>query len=193
MLVPSARVARARGDRNRRAPSAAAQAQQKTLYLDRLTIGGAPDDGIAIWRPYEGPRSRFFAQNGLGFTLNPLRLNSVAPGAGTTSSRRYTKAPVSSQLIDYTTFGAEVGGRATFMVTLPFALYQSGSDPAPAGVTGVGNLEPFALMDLRLDIRGLVYRSDDKRWLFGAGMAFFIPTGAQYSYGGDGSRTPRST
>jgi OOP family OmpA-OmpF porin len=163
-----------------------ARAQQKTFYLDRLTIAGAPDDGIAIWRPYEAPRSRYFAQMGIGFTLNPLRLRTVAP-PGNSVLRRYTNAPVSTQLIDYTTVGAEVGGRATFLLTLPFALYQSGSDPSPVNVKGVGNLEPFALMDLRLDVRGMIYRTDDKRWLFGAGMSFFIPTGAQYSYGGDGS------
>jgi outer membrane protein OmpA-like peptidoglycan-associated protein len=164
-----------------------ARAQQKTLYLDRLQVGGAPDDGIAIWRPYEYPRTRFFAQTGLGFSLNPLRIKTITPADLTTSQRRYTNAPVSSQLISYTTVGTEVGGRAAFLLTLPFALYQSGSNPAPAGVTGVGNMEPFALMDMRLDFRGLVYRTDDKRWLFGAGMSFFIPTGSQFSYGGDGA------
>jgi outer membrane protein OmpA-like peptidoglycan-associated protein len=165
----------------------AAHAQQKTLYLDRLTIAGAPDDGIAVWRPYESPRSRFFAQMALGFTLNPLRLRTIAQEAGNSALRRYSSAPVSTQLIDYATVGAEVGGRATFLLTLPFALYESGSDPSPAGVKGVGNLEPFALMDARLDFRGLVYRTDDKKWLFGAGISFFIPIGAQFSYGGDGS------
>src|SRR5690349_16668044 len=98
-----------------------ARAQQKTLYLDRLTVGGAPDDGIAIWRPYEAPRSRFFAQTGLGFTLNPLRIRTITPPGGSTAQRRYTNAPVSSQFINYTTVGAEVAGRATFLVTLPFS------------------------------------------------------------------------
>jgi len=116
-----------------------ARAQQKTFYLDRLVVAGAPDDGIAIWRPYEAPRSRFFAQMGLGFTLNPLRIRTVAQEAGNSALRRYTKAPVSTQLIDYATVGAEVGGRATFLLTMPFALYQSGSDPAPVGVVGGGD------------------------------------------------------
>src|SRR5262249_5585929 len=70
--------------------------------------------------------------------------------------------------------------------TLPFALYQSGSDPTPAGVNGSGNLEPFALFDLRLDLRGVVYRTDDKKWQFGAGLSVYAPTGSQFSYGGDG-------
>ena len=66
-------------------------------------------------------------------------------------------------------------------------MYQGGSDPAPAKIQGAGNLEAVALMDMRLDIRGLVYRSDDKNWLLGAGISFYLPTGSQYSYGGDGA------
>ncbi|HKQ67797.1 MAG TPA: OmpA family protein [Polyangiaceae bacterium] len=163
--------------------SRAAHAQQKTLYLDRLTIGGAPDDGIAIWRPYQSPKTRFFAQMALGFTASPLRIRTVAPAP----PRSYSKSPVSSQLIDYVSAGVEIGGRAAILATFPFALYQSGSDPTVAGVRGVGNLEPFAAMDMRLDFRGLVFRTDDRRWLFGAGISFFIPTGSQFNYGGDGA------
>jgi outer membrane protein OmpA-like peptidoglycan-associated protein len=162
-----------------------ARAQQKTFYLDRLTVGGAPDDGIAIWRPYEAPKTRLFAQMGLGLTLRPLRITTVSFD-NNPRLRDYNNAVVGTQFIDYATVGAEVGGRAAFLVTLPFALFQSGSDPAPVGIRGIGDLQPFALMDMRLDIRGLVYRTDDKKWLFGAGMSFFVPTGSRFSYGGDG-------
>src|SRR4051812_17335659 len=148
--------------------SARAEAQQKTLYLDRLTVGGAPDDGIAIWRPYEAPKTRVFGQMGLGLTLRPLRITTVATD-NNPRLRNNSNAVVGTQLIDYTTVGMEVAGRAAFLVTLPFTLFQSGTDPAPVGVRGVGDLQPFALMDTRLDVRGTVYRTDDKKWLFGAG------------------------
>ena len=59
--------------------SKSAEAQQKTMYLDRITMAGAPDDGIAVWRPYMAPRSRFFGQMALGFALNPLRLRTISP------------------------------------------------------------------------------------------------------------------
>ena len=40
------------------------------------------------------------------------------------------------KVTDYMTVGAEIGGRATLSVTLPFTLFQSGHDPAPVGVRG---------------------------------------------------------
>jgi OmpA-OmpF porin, OOP family len=166
--------------------SSRAGAQQKTLYLDRLTVGGAPDDGIALWRPYESPKTRVFAQMGLGLTLRPLRVTTVSPD-NNPRLRNFNDAVVGSQFINYATVGAEVSGRFAFLVTLPFTLFQSGTDPAPIGVRGVGDLQPFALMDTRLDARGTVYRAPDKSWVLGAGMSFYVPTGSRFSYGGDGA------
>src|SRR5262249_54234432 len=154
--------------------------------LDRLTVGGAPDDGIAIWRPYESPKSRIFAQMGLGLTLRPLRISTVSPD-NNPALRNYSNAVVASQFIDYASLGMEVGGRFTIAVTLPFALFQSGSDPAVVGIRGVGDLQPFALLDARVDARGTIYRSDDKKWLIGAGLSFYLPSGSRFSYGGDGA------
>src|SRR5262245_38866480 len=49
-------------------------AQQKSFYLDRLYMAGQPDDAIAMWRPHMGKETRFFGQFGLGFALNPFRI-----------------------------------------------------------------------------------------------------------------------
>jgi outer membrane protein OmpA-like peptidoglycan-associated protein len=163
-----------------------ASAQQKTVYLDRLTMGGAPDDGIAIWRPYASDKTRLFAQMGLGLTFSPLLLRTIAKD-NNPALQTYSDSPVSVQLIDYATVGAELGSRATFVANLPFILYQNGSDPSPAGVRGVGTLQSPSLMDVRLDARAILYKADDKSWRLGAGMSFFIPSGARFSYGGDGS------
>ncbi len=162
-----------------------ASAQQKTLYLDRLTMAGAPDDGIAVWRPYTSQKTRFFAQMGLGLTFSPLLLRTISRD-NNPQLQTYNNSPVSSQLIDYATVGAELAARVTFIVNLPVILYQSGSDPSPAGVRGVGTMQRPALMDARLDLRGLLYEADDKKTRLGGGMSFYAPTGAQYSYGGDG-------
>jgi outer membrane protein OmpA-like peptidoglycan-associated protein len=164
----------------------AASAQQKTLYLDRLTMAGAPDDGFAVWRPFTSPKTRLFAQMGLGLTFSPLLLRTIAKD-NHPALQNYSKSPVSPQLIDYATVGVEVAGRATFVANLPVILYQDGSDPTPAGVRGVGTLQSPALMDARLDVRALLYRADDKGWLLAGGMSFYVPTGAAFSYGGDGS------
>lgn len=162
-----------------------ASAQQKTLYLDRLTMAGAPDDGFAVWRPYTSVHTRFFAQMGLGLTFSPLLLRTIAKD-NNPALQTYTNSPVSSQLIDYATAGAELGGRATFIANLPLILYQNGSDPSPANIRGVGTVQSPALMDVRLDARALLYQADDKQWLFAAGMSFYVPSGAAFSYGGDG-------
>ena len=164
----------------------AASAQQKTLYLDRLTMAGAPDDGFAVWRPYTSVRTRLFAQMGLGLTFSPLLLRTISRD-NNPELENYSKSPVSHQLIDYATVGAEIGSRATFVANLPIILYQSGSNPSPAGVRGVGTLASPSLMDVRLDVRGLLYKGDDNGWLLGAGMSFYVPSGARFSYGGDGS------
>ena len=163
-----------------------AGAQQKTLYLDRLTMGGAPDDGFAVWRPHTSARTRFFAQMGLGLTFSPLLLRTVAKD-NNPALQTYSKSPVSHQLIDYATVGAELGARATFVANLPLILYQSGSDPTPANVRGVGTVQSPVLMDARLDARALLYQADDKGWLLAGGMSFYVPSGAAFSYGGDGS------
>src|SRR5687768_7798797 len=51
-----------------------AEAQDKTFYLDRLQIAGAPDDAIALWRPQMSEKTRFYGQFALGFAMNPLRV-----------------------------------------------------------------------------------------------------------------------
>jgi len=46
-----------------------ARAQATTFSLDRLRIGGAPDDGIAVWRPEMGDdkKARLYGQLDFGF------------------------------------------------------------------------------------------------------------------------------
>jgi outer membrane protein OmpA-like peptidoglycan-associated protein len=163
----------------------AVRAQQKTFYLDRLTMSGAPDDGFAVWRPYTSQHTRLFAQMGLGLTFSPLLLRTITKDDNPALAT-FSKSPVSIQFIDYATVGAEIGSRATFVANLPVILYQDGSNPSPAGVRGVGSVEKPVLMDVRLDARALLYQADDKQTRLGAGMSFYVPTGAAYSYGGDG-------
>jgi outer membrane protein OmpA-like peptidoglycan-associated protein len=162
----------------------AAQAQQNTFYLDRLTVGGAPEDGIAVWRPVTAPKSRFFAQMGLGLSIDPLLMRTVAPNPNII--RTYNKAPVGAQVIDYMTVGAELADRVQFLATLPVALFETGSNPTPGGVRWSGDLQTVALQDLRLDVRMPFYRSETRRLLLGGGISIYAPTGSVYSYGGDG-------
>ena len=162
----------------------AANAQDKTFYLDRLQIGGAPGDGLAVWRPDIG-QTRIYGQFGLGFSLNPLRIDNHVDNlekAGTLQG-----PPVANQLAAYVTAGAEILERGAVQVTLPLAIYQSGN---PTGNTAVGlnqnvNMQAFAPMDLRLDGRFIVFRTEDKSFKLGLRASAFLPTGDEFSFGGD--------
>src|SRR5436190_16982585 len=60
-----------------------ARAQNKTFYLDRLFMAGAPDDAIGVWRPQMGENTRFFGQLGFGFAYQPFRVaNEVSSAHG---------------------------------------------------------------------------------------------------------------
>ena len=163
---------------------AVVRAQDKTFYLDRLQIAGAPADGLAIWRPEIG-QTRLYGQFGLGFSLNPLRVDNHVDNID--KAERLAGPPVANQLGAYLTAGAEILERGAVQVTLPLALYQSGN---PTGNNAVGlnqnvNMQAFAPMDLRLDGRVVVFRTEDKSFKLGLRASAFLPTGDEFSFGGD--------
>src|SRR5262245_48146489 len=99
---------------------ASALAQDKTFYLDRLYMGGAPDDTIALWRPQMHPKTRFYGQFGLGFALNPFRIeNHVDDDNVAASLGQVSGAPISSQLITYMDVGTEILDRFAIQYQLP--------------------------------------------------------------------------
>ena len=107
------------------APSVAS-AQQTTFYLDRLQMAGAPDDGIGIWRPQMGDKTRFYGQLGLGYSLNPLRVENYIDKIDQSAIvEKQNGAPVSSQLTTYVNAGGEIINRFSFQVSFPLAGYQS--------------------------------------------------------------------
>ncbi|MFT3769916.1 MAG: OmpA family protein [Minicystis sp.] len=159
------------------AAPAVARAQTASLYLDRLFMAGAPDDGIGIWRPQMGEKTRFFGQLGFGFGLEPFR-----------NENQYSKitppvpgAPVRYQLITYADVGVEILDRFAFQVELPAILFQGGNTSAESPDT------PASLMDLRLDARAIVFRNDARSFKLGAEASVWIPTGNRFSYGSDGA------
>jgi len=168
-------------------PAAAARAQAPTFYLDRLMMAGAPDDGIAVWRPQMGEKTRFFGQLGMGFSLNPLRADNHFDDLNKSD---FLKAPVSAQFITYLNAGVEVLDRVSVQASFPIALYQAGNpttNPAE-GVTGQAvDLQPVAPMDMRLDARVIVFRTEPRNFKLGLGASLFVPTGNKFSFGGERS------
>jgi OmpA-OmpF porin, OOP family len=165
--------------------SKGAAAQEKTFYLDRLFMAGAPDDAIGTWRPQMGEATRFYGQLGFGFAYEPFRVENELKD----STKRYLLGqPVKLQVITYADVGVEIRDRFAFQIQLPAILGQAGSttNSVAAGAKSAISLEPAALMDLRLDARGIIFRTDDRAFKLGAEAAVWVPTGNANSYGSDG-------
>lgn len=163
--------------------SAEASAQERTFYLDRAQISGAPDDGFMVWRPFMSERTRLYGMAALGYSHRPLRAETVADDAQTANR---LEDPIRGQLITYLSVGTEIASRFGLNVSLPVATYQfTGSDPQVAGVGGGFDVSPVALHDLRLDARVKAHESDDRKFRLGLGGAAWVPTGHPESFTGD--------
>ncbi|HQF23884.1 MAG TPA: hypothetical protein PL065_10520, partial [Polyangiaceae bacterium] len=166
-----------------------AHAQQRTFYLDRLQIGGSPEDGFALWRPRMKQETVFFGQMALGWQHRPLR------GATATYSERlanHTPNPVQNQFTTYLTAGLELMQRASFAVSLPVVVYEHGSSPCPrtAGAncqsTDVNSTIPS---DTRLDLRFIAYRSANQKFHLGTALSMWVPSGDNISFTTDDQTT----
>ncbi len=168
-----------------------AAAQKSTFYLDRLQIGGEPNDGIAVWRPRMNERTVFFGQFALGYSLHPLRGDTAAPlGARSPSD---LPNPVAHQLTTYLTAGIEILERVSLSVTEPVVLYQAASGGAPlcaaAGVSNCQSTSPHAATasDVRVDARVIMYRNDPRTFHFAMYGSLYPAAGTLTSFGTDGS------
>ncbi len=160
---------------------AVADAQQDKFYLDRLQIGGAPDDTFALWRPQMGEKTRFFGQLAVGFAFRPLRTEDVIADPAARATTKVT-TPVNEQLSVYLNAGVEILDRFSLQVGLPITAYEHGDT-----VTSVGPQDAGAVNDMRLDSRFILFRTTDRFFKLGLDTSLFFPTGNRGSYGSDGS------
>jgi outer membrane protein OmpA-like peptidoglycan-associated protein len=171
-----------------------AEAQQNTFKLDRLEVPGAPEDGMTLFRPVTNQRTIFFGQLGVGYQLNPLRMSSVTSDPGTL--QRSAHALINNQLDVYGNAGFELFDRATIGLAFPWYPIQSGENavttlaggvPAPGTEkTTVEHTGGPSAGDIRLDLRGVILRSEDRKSALGASINVFFPTGSTDRFGGDG-------
>lgn len=166
----------------------AADAQTTTLYLDRLQIGGAPEDAIGLWRPYWNPKTRFFGQFGAGFALNPFRIENHRDSPDVAAIlNRDSGPPVRAQILGYANVGTEILDRLSLQVGLPFIFFQTGNRTSVPDAPGNSvSMEPAAVMDLRLDARVKVFQSSSRNFALGLQGAVWIATGDKLSFAGDG-------
>jgi outer membrane protein OmpA-like peptidoglycan-associated protein len=174
------------------ATPAAAFGQAQTFYVDRLFMAGAPDDGIGVWRPQMGEKTRFFGQLGLGFAYDPFRFeNEVSDPTQRAYLASKSGPPLQYQLITYADLGMEFLDRFSVQVELPAAIYQNGNPTgdttghAPEAMT-IATPDHAGLMDLRLDARVVIWRNETRTFKLGAEAGVWIPTGNRYSYTSDG-------
>ncbi len=169
------------------APSAA-RAQERTFYLDRLRMAGAPDDGIGVWRPHMGEKTRIFGQLGLGVSVHPLRNDNYVDDLAI-EEQLDGDGPVTSQLITYLSGGVEILGRGALQASFPIVVFQDGNEtchPDPSlGLNQCVNRRTANPMDLRLEARLVALELDERRFRLGLTAAVFAPIGNNYSFGGD--------
>ena len=112
-----------------------ARAQQDTFHLDRLEVPGAPDDGMVLFRPQTQQETTFYAQLGLGYSLNPLHTGDVTNNS---TVLKLSSNPITNQVSTYLSAGMEFFDRLTIGFTLPVAWIQTGNQ-LQAGNNGVLN------------------------------------------------------
>jgi outer membrane protein OmpA-like peptidoglycan-associated protein len=171
-----------------------AQAQQQTFHLDRLEVPGAPDDGVALFRPVTHEGTIFYAQLGLGLAINPLRTKDITNDGSTLQASRTNV--ISDQFSTYMSAGFEFFNRLTVGATLPVAWIESGNQPtSPGPILGAGaattnfSTSGPAAGDMRLDARYVAYRSPEGDKSLGVQLSVRVPTGngSSDNFGGDGA------
>ncbi len=170
--------------------SSPAAAQQNTFHLDRLEVPGAPDDGLALFRPVTQPHAIVYGQLGLGYSLDPLRMSAISPNVA--ASPNYA---VTGQFTSYASAGFEFFDALTLGLTMPVTWWEDGNQMAPGGGLFGGAAQTAystsgpAAGDLRIDGRYVFWRNADRSLAFGAQLSVFVPTGqgSSTNFGGDGS------
>lgn len=171
-----------------------AEAQQKTFHLDRLEVPGAPDDGIALFRPATEQRNIVFGQVGIAYSLRPLRTKNVTTVDSLLRSSR--SSIIQDQFAIYGNAGFQLLDRVTLALAFPWYPVQTGGNPnyQPGNIQGTGQSQTTFVStdgpsagDVRIDLRGTLWRSDDRRTAFGAQVNVFAPAGTTTNFGGDGS------
>ncbi|MBL9024652.1 MAG: OmpA family protein [Myxococcales bacterium] len=168
-----------------------ASAQDTTFSLDRLRLGGAPDDGMGLWRPALSEKPRFYGQFMLGYSHNPFRIeNHIQDDAQADRMEAVSGAPVRGQLTGYFDVGFEVWQRLGLQVMFPATFFQTGNPTFAASVPAARDavdLSTAAPGDMRFEVRGVPVIVDDGFFKLGANANVFAPSGNDLSFTGDKS------
>lgn len=149
------------------------------FYLDRAQIAGGPDDPFMTFRPIFSEKPRFYGSFSLGYSLNPLRIETLTDN---TTFQETNDHPIEHQVITYFGAGVQINRRLGFELMLPIALVSTGGE---VNDVGTGLARGAAVHDMRLSLRALAIETDDKKFRWGAGGAVFVPTGNDVRFSSD--------
>jgi len=163
---------------------AQSSSKARTFYVDRLQIGGAPADGVAIWNP-EVDGTRVYLQAALGLAYRPLRAEHIVYQPSDVSL--FQGPPLTHQFIVYPTLGVEIKNRVLLAVTWPMVLSQNGFPTVLVATKYLEEVErePSSVFDMRLEARVRAYESATKMFRLGFRVAAFLPIGEENNYTGD--------
>jgi OOP family OmpA-OmpF porin len=166
----------------------AAHAQASTFYLDRLQIPGAPDDGMVMWRPVTQPDNIFYGQLAIGFQYAPLRTDTIVQDPATLKAS--PKNVIDTEGTIYGSVGFELLNRIIASVNFPWNPLMTGQNPSypnPNVTTTIVDPNGPTTDDLRIDLRGVAWRTPNLRGAIGGGISMFAPSGTVSAFGGDGT------
>lgn len=163
-----------------------AAAQGKYFYLDRLQLGGEPQDGITVWRPVFGKETTFYGTVAAAYDLNALRAGTVTDNQRVSSS---IDNPVSNQFFGYFTGGVQLLGRGSLSVSIPVAFVQTENEPPGSARIGNGFGTAPAAYDVRLDARFQVFEDNQRKFRVGLFGSIFTGTGKEDAFASDGQIT----
>src|SRR5262249_3284554 len=152
------------------------------------------DDGLVLFRPVTQSRAIFFAQLGLGYQRRPLHTSNITTEKSTIDA---SQGVINNQFTQYSSVGIQFLDRLTLAATLPVAWVQDGQQPNYSGsILATNKITTFSTSgpsvgDMRLDLRGVAFRTPDRTFAAGAQLSIFAPTGngSVSNFGGDGQTT----
>lgn len=155
-----------------------------TFYVDRLQIGAAPGDGVAIWNP-EIDGTRVYLQAAFGVAYQPLRTEHIVYQSS--DAAMFQGSPLTHQFIAYPTVGVEIKNRVLLAVTWPMLLSQGGFPTVVVSTVYSEEVErqPSSVFDLRLEGRVRIFENDGKTVRLGLRGAAFLPIGDENNYTGE--------
>jgi outer membrane protein OmpA-like peptidoglycan-associated protein len=168
-----------------------ASAQDTTFSLDRLRLGGAPDDGMGLWRPEIADKPRLYGQFMIGYSHNPFRIeHHIQDDAQADVMESVSGAPVRGQLTGYFDIGFEVWERLGLQVMFPATFFQTGNPTFASTVPSARDAVDLAVAapgDMRFEARGVPVIVEDGFYKLGVNANVFAPSGNELSFTGDKS------